>query len=61
MRSVNVFRSVSTGFPIRIEYWEDNYLRRVVEVREIDPEEAGMIVGFIQFRIKFDEQMEVIR
>lgn len=47
MRSVNIFKSVSPNFPIRVEYWENDKLWRCVEVAGLDNEEVRLIAAFI--------------
>lgn len=47
VRSVNVFRSVDRGYPIRIEYWQDNELHQIREVKDISASIAASIAVFI--------------
>lgn len=47
IRSVNVFRSVDPHYPIRLEFWQDDELQQVREVKEISVSLAAAIGVFI--------------
>lgn len=47
IRSVNIFSSNDSNLPVRIEFWQDDQLVRLDEVKEISKQKAGEITTFI--------------
>ena len=48
IRSVNIFKSTNKIFPIRIEFWEDNKLIKVIECNIIYLYVNGEIEDFLK-------------